>query len=326
MAQEQYHCIVSLAHFYDCFAFIQTSPLKLINQWLPYKHFDYFQKGVAGCCVCDNNLFFVHGREAGKDIVCSHIIKDKDGLYDIDHVITARNVGNNLHDLVCYGVYKDGGKMLLFAANTFDDEILVVQIDAKSNNITKGSLFSLGVKGIHDLHHLNSIHVYTPDRIYVTAAHKNDKDRKKEEGDVLMISKSQNENTMGKWLNLKNDQGKPYMFPHDYYHIGPHEYMINDSKNGDFVWHKDGKDRRIFLGGWSRGLCLLPDGSVLVGASFDRQYKLFEDNDHTAYQSTIFHISKDMEIIDKLVLDKVNKLSAIYSIRRFNHESINTPS
>ena len=111
---------------------------------------------------------------------------------------------------------------------------------------------------------------------------------------------------------------------HDIPNMGV-EY-IDTYANGDFVWHKDGKDRRIFLGGWSRGLCLLPDGSVLVGASFDRQYKLFEDNDHTAYQSTIFHISKDMEIIDKLVLDKLNKLSAIYSIRRFNHESINTPS
>lgn len=106
-----------------------------------------------------------------------------------------------------------------------------------------------------DYYHMNTINKYG-DKFYVTC-HYHD-----HPGDAIEFDLDGSY----RFLDLRRDDG-PFRNPHNYYRLSEDAWVIGDSYNNEFVLWDGHQFKKRFLGGWLRGLCVLPDGSFIVGVT-----------------------------------------------------------
>jgi len=311
---------VSFAYTSDCLAFFKindNNKLEFINKIYKEDNTGEWNKGIGGFVVHNNTILAISGRGASADLSCFRLIK-QNNHYRIVDAVHHRDIGNNMHNM---SILDDNGEGIYDVAlvNSYHDNVLRIKYDMNAQKILSKPeiLVHDQQPTIKDYHHFNSVNTYKKENgeicIYVCAGKYGQSQK--------MTSKIMEYNLTTKtktWLHIQKPDKTEYNFCHDFYMIGPNEYVVCESMGSKFWVVKKDIVRHIDTHGWSRGLVLLPDGGYLVGVSayhISSPRARMTPDPMDIKQSVVLRLDKDLNQADQLVMPpEISVVSSIYDI------------
>ncbi len=253
---------ISVVYKPTCLYFMLTNPYEFVGK---FHHKDFvgnYKNGVSGMCFYDGHLILISGKNAGGHIASVKVDFDN-GKVKLTGVSYTKQVVHNGHDIIFWK--EDGDLARFLVTDTYHDRVKIIDLDRDTKKIVGHEVLFQVECEQKDTHHFNSLQVYG-DKLYVTAAHKDDPKRKVVKADVLVYDFESCEH---EWMELKRPHGCSYKFAHNFIKLSDDAYVICDSMNGCICVHdmKSKHYKEVQVHGWTRGALPLIDNEWLIGAS-----------------------------------------------------------